>query len=146
MKRVLIRIAIGIAILIPIAVLYAGVNIYNGIDDAYAQWGAVDMVVGYMRDHDGKWPPDWNSLKPYFDQNNGRVGGWSYERFQSHVFIDFTADAKHLRRLSKESDTVAFDVIHATSLWGAQFGSGPNEMLCRYLKENEGLPDARGAR
>ena len=104
------------------------------------------MVVDYMRDHDGKWPPDWDSLKPYFAQNNGRVGGWSYERFQSHVFIDFTADAKHLRRLSKESDTVAFDVIHTTSLWGAQFDGGPNEMLYSYFRENEGVPDAGGAR
>ena len=142
----LIRVAITIAILIPIALVYIGVNTYNGIEDAYAQWGAADMVVGYMRDHDGKWPPDWDSLKPYFDLNNGRVGGWSYERFQSHVFVDFTANAEHLRRLAKESDTASFDVIHATSLWGAQFGGGPNEMLHLYFRENERLPDGDGAR
>jgi hypothetical protein len=146
MKRELIHVAIASAILIPIALVYAGVNIYNGIDDAYAQWGAADMVVAYMRDHDGKWPPDWASLKPYFDQNNGRVGDWSYERFQSHVFIDFAADAMHLRRLSWESDTVVFDVIHATSLWADQFNGGPNEILHRYFRESEDVPDAGAAR
>jgi hypothetical protein len=49
MKCVAIRVAIAIAVLTPIALVYAGVNIYNGIDDAYAQWGAVDMVIDYMR-------------------------------------------------------------------------------------------------
>lgn len=141
MKRVLIRLAIAISILIPIALVYAGVNIYNGIDDAYAQWDAADMVIDYMRDHDGKWPPDWESLKPYFDRNNGRVGGWSYERFQSHVFIDFTANAEHLRKLSDESATVPFDAIHATSIWGSQFEGGPNEMLSLYFRENQRVPD-----
>ena len=140
MKRVLIRVAVAITILIPVALLYAGISVYNGIDDAYAQWGAADMVIDYMREHDGKWPPDWESLRPYFDRNNGRVAGWSYDRFQSHVFIDFTANAEHLRKLSEQSDTIPFDVIHATSIWGARFAGGPNEMLHLYFKENERVP------
>lgn len=135
MKRLLIRVTIAIAILIPIALVYAGVNLYNGIDDAYAQWGAADMVINYLRAHDGKWPTDWDSLSPYFDKNNGRVGGWTYDRFQSHVFIDFSADAEHLRKLSEKSDSVPFDVIHATSIWGSQFDGGPNEMLYLYFRE-----------
>lgn len=26
------------------------------LDDAYAQWGAAEMVIDYMADHDGEWP------------------------------------------------------------------------------------------
>ncbi len=142
MKRRLIRVAIVALILIPIALIYAGVNIYNGIDDAYAQRGAADMVIAHMRDHDGQWPTDWESLSPYFDRNNGRVGGWTYDQFQSHVFIDFSADAELLRRLSEESDSVPFDVIHATSVWGSQFEGGPNEMLYLHFRENRRLPES----
>ena len=118
------------------------VNIHYGLDDAYAQCGAADMVVDYMRDHDGKWPPDWDSLKPYFDCNNGRVGGWSFERFQSHVYMDFSADAERLRQLSQESETASFDVIHATSVWGAQMDDGPIAILHWHFRENERPPVA----
>jgi len=106
------------AFLIPAALVFAGVSIFNHIDDAYAQWGAVDMVIDYMEDHDGEWPVDWDSLAPYFARNNGRVSGWSYSKFRSRVFIDFTADAGALRDLATDSSAIAFDVIHARSLWG----------------------------
>jgi len=143
-KRVLICAGIVLAILVPIALIYAGLKIYEGIDDAYAQWGAADMVVSYMRDHNGTWPPDWHSLKPYFDRSHGRVAGCSYEQFQSRVFIDFGADADHLRKLSSDSDIVPFDVIHATSFWGAQMGDGPNAMLHGYFREYEQLNGSDG--
>jgi hypothetical protein len=49
------------------------------VDDAYALWGAGEMVVDYMEDHEGRWPKGWNDLKSYFDAGGGRVGGWSFE-------------------------------------------------------------------
>jgi hypothetical protein len=112
-----------------------GISIYNHVDDAYAQWGAADLVIDYMRDHNGRWPKNWDALKPYFERNNGRVSGWSYSTFQDNVRIDFAADASKLRQLSIESASVPFDVIHATSIWGTQFGRGPNEMLYQYFRD-----------
>lgn len=137
MKRALLRISIAVVILILFTLLHAGFTIYDGIDDAYAQWGAADMVIDYMREHDGRWPPDWEALSPYFDKSNGRTGGWTFAQFQSRIFIDFSADAERLRRLSRESDSAPFNVIHATSFWDTRFGDGPNAMLHSYFKSNE---------
>ncbi len=141
MKRLVMRTLIAVAILLLIALVYVAVNVYNHTDDAYAQWGAANMVIDYMRDHDGDWPPDWDSLARYFAMNNGRVSGWSYADFQSNVFIDFSADADSLRKLAIESDAIQFDVIHATSVWGQQFEDGPNGMLYRYLRNGAGSTD-----
>ena len=137
MKRFLVRSLIVAALVVPAAIVFAGINVYNHIDDAYAQWGAADMVIDYMNDHDGKWPPDWDSLAPYFARSNGRVGGWSYAKFQSHVFIDFTADAELLRKRASGSPAIPFDVIHARSMWGSQFDDGPNGMLFRHFRDGD---------
>ena len=133
---ILVRALIVIAIFVPIAIVYAGVNIYSHIDDAYAQWGAADMVIDYMVDHNGDWPKCWSSLQTYFDKNNGRVGGWTFVDFQSHIYIDFGADPTQLSRLSRDSDFVPFDVIHATSIWGSRFDGDPNETLYHYFRNS----------
>jgi hypothetical protein len=54
MKRLVIRSLIVGALLLPVAIVFAGVNFYNHIDDAYAQWGVAEMVIDFMRDHDGE--------------------------------------------------------------------------------------------
>ena len=137
MRRFLVRSLIVAALVVSAVLVFAGVNIFNHIDDAYAQWGAADMVIDYMNDNDGDWPSNWDSLAPYFARNNGRVGGWSYSKFQSHVFIDFTADTETLRDLAVDSPSVPFDVIHARSMWGSQFEDGPNGMLYRYFRDED---------
>ena len=40
-------------VLIPLA--WALLSL-DWIDDAYALWGAGEMVVHYLEDHDGRWP------------------------------------------------------------------------------------------
>jgi len=128
------RSLIAVALAVPIAAVWCGFSVLDHVDDAYAQWGAADMVIHYMEDHGGEWPRNWDSLAPYFAVNNGRVSGWTYAMFQSRVFIDFDADAVALRKLSSDSHAVPFDVIHATSIFGAQFDGGPNEMLHRWFR------------
>lgn len=112
-------------------------NAYRRIDDAYAQNGAAEMLIGYMQDHDGKWPADWECLEPYFARNNGLVGGWPYSRFQAAVWIDFGADASRLRKLARGSDSIPFDVVHAKSVWSPRFDDGPNGILFRHFRDDE---------
>jgi hypothetical protein len=137
LARRLRQVIVAIVIFVPVAFIFVAVNVYNHIDDAYAQWGAADMVVQYMVDHNDEWPKSWSLLQTYFDKNNGHVGGWSFAQFQSRVFIDFDADSAQLRRLSFESGSVPFDVIHAVSIWGAQLGGGPNEIIYRYFRNSK---------
>ncbi|MCA9178463.1 MAG: SMI1/KNR4 family protein [Planctomycetales bacterium] len=101
----------------------------------YAPSCAAELVISYMRDHNDSWPPDWNSLQPYFATS--RFRGWPYGRFQSAVFIDFNADAKALMRLSLESDFLLFNVIRSQSTWG-NFDDYSNSMLYRYFRGGHG--------
>jgi hypothetical protein len=130
-------------ILLPIGIVWFGVNLYLGMDDAYAQWGATDMVIDYMEAHSGQWPPDWKSLEPAFDAGGGRVGGWSFAEYKSRVYIDFHADSARLRSLAIRSDSVPFDVIHARWTWGVYFDRGPNAAIYGYFRQKAGMIEAR---
>lgn len=52
-------------------------GVTHGIDDAYAEWGAADMLIDYMESHDGRWPSNWEALRTNFEETSGRVGGWN---------------------------------------------------------------------
>jgi len=132
-KRICVYIAFTVITATVLFAFYAVPKLIDGIDDACAQSRAADMVIDYMRDHNGEWPPDWKAIEPYFAESNGRVGGWTFDRFTSHVHIDFGADENDLRAASVHSDSVPFDVIHATCVWGSQFEGGPNEIHGRFL-------------
>jgi hypothetical protein len=128
------KIVVILLILLAGGIVWFGWNLYFGIDDAYAQWGAADMVIHYMRDNDGKWPPDWEALRGYFDKGGGRVGGWSFAQYKSRVFIDFGADPRELRKQSLACDRVPFRVIAARWTVGVVWGDGPNAMLYDYFR------------
>lgn len=138
MRRILryLAMAAGFAFVLVVAYIAMAVSRF---DDAYAQWGAADMVIDHMADHQGQWPRDWSDLKPYFEAGGGRVGGWSFEKFQEHVWIDFAADPKELHRLSQGVDQPSFNVIDSTSFFGPQFEDGPNGMLLRHFKSLEAI-------
>ena len=85
-------------LIVPAAVIaFFVLSIDDGTDDAYAAWGAGEMVIDYMNTHSGRWPHDWNDLQPQFQVNNGRVGGWTFSQFQSHIYIDFNVNSEDLR-------------------------------------------------
>ena len=127
-----------------VAAVYFFLTISAGINDAYALWGAADMVIDYMETHDGHWPRSWDDLRPQFEAGGSGVGGWSFEKYQDRITIDFNADPNELRRLSLDSPEASFRVIWANSL-NARLGSethigdGPNQMLCDYFRVKAGL-------
>jgi hypothetical protein len=105
------------------------------VDDAYAVWGAADMVVNYMEDHDGRWPKGWGDIKPYFDAGGGRVGGWSFEEYQRRVAIRWDVDPAVLEAASKASPGPTFQVISARQgAADAMGGREPNEIIYRYFR------------
>ncbi|MEM7474207.1 MAG: hypothetical protein AAF483_04385 [Planctomycetota bacterium] len=105
-----------------------------GIDDGYALGGAAEMVMGYMDDNSGKWPPNWEVLRTRFEQGGSRVGGWSFEKFKSRIWIDFQADPAELRRLSAESGKPSFNVIGTTHNTGVYVGDDANTRLWKYFR------------
>lgn len=122
-------------LLVGFVVLFA-VNASSGINDGYAHWGAHNMLVEFMREHGGRWPRSWDDLEPQFRESNGKVGGWSYERYQSRVWIDFEADPGALRAASEAAGAGAaapFNVVRSRRFWQApwvwHWGGGADQML-----------------
>lgn len=131
-------VVIALPLVVALAAVGYGVNVYYGIDDAYAQWGAADMCIDYMEDHAGRWPPDWEAIRPYFDAGGSRIGGWTFDQYRNRVVIDFAVDADDLRRQSLAADRPTFNVIRARWTFGIRFDDGPNASLYRYFRgDNE---------
>lgn len=112
----------------------------HGLDDAYAEWGASDMLIDYMESHDGRWPPNWEALRANFAENSGRVGGWSFEKFCDRIYIDFEANPVELHRLSHQSEGPTFDVVGARLQTGVHMGQSPNNTLYEYFRSKREWP------
>jgi hypothetical protein len=82
-----------------------------GIDNAYAQWGAAEMVISFMKENDGRWPKGWEDLRPAFDAGKSRVGGWTFEKFQNRIWIDWNADPNALEAAARQSGSPTFHVV-----------------------------------
>jgi hypothetical protein len=131
-----LAVAIGVlALLAGILIAWVVFHLFAfGIDNAYAQWGAADMVIGYMEKHDGRWPKSWEDLRPEFEAGGGRVGGWSFEKLCSRVWVDWNPDPKALETLAVRCDKPCFDVIHPADGIDVRFGGRPNAILHAYFK------------
>ncbi|WP_397571469.1 hypothetical protein [Schlesneria sp. T3-172] len=133
-KYLLLTVACSVAVfIVGYAIIIVSLELLYFEDDAYAKWGAVDMVIRYMREHEGEWPRSWDDLRELYDAGGGRVSGSTFEEYQSRIFIDFTADPKQLKELSLQPGPVKFNVIDAR--WtSSSFGDGPNDQLQNYFR------------
>lgn len=134
--RRLLLATVGIAALIRSTPELWSLATLDFIDDGYALWGAAEMVEDYMEDHAGGWPRGWDDLKPNFDAGGGRVGGWSFGKYQRRVRIDFAADVEDLGARAKAHDRATFRVIWAANLLTSKMGGrDPNQLLHAYLRD-----------
>lgn len=86
-------------------------ELHYGIDDAYAQWEVVELVITYMEANEGKWPADWDELDPYFSESSNRVAGWTFQKYQDRVWIDFNANVEALRESARTNELADYKVI-----------------------------------
>ena len=137
-RRMMVAVAV-VAVLLVLLPIVWGLLRLDWIDDGYALWGAGEMVVHYMEDHDGRWPNGWADLKPYFDSGGGRVGGWSFAKYRQRVIIRWDVDPARLEHEAKTNPRPTFRVISASGLFPGVFGGHePNEILYRYLRQRPG--------
>ena len=135
-RRVITLVAASLGGIAAVAVGLGCFGFYGkGIDNAYALWGAGDMVVAYMADHDDAWPRGWEDLRPYFAEHS-RVGGWSFEQFRERVEIDWSADPKLLAESKPGRDgRPTFHVIRARRGPEVTWSQGePNTTIYEYLR------------
>ncbi|WP_397569558.1 hypothetical protein [Schlesneria sp. T3-172] len=111
-----------------------------GPDDAYAVWGASDLVTTYMIENHDAWPRSWEDLRELYERDGARVSGWTFEEYQSRVLIDFTADPIQLRELSLQPGDVKFNVIRAR--WSSgMMGAGPDVDIRDYFRHKSGYTE-----
>jgi len=137
-RRMIAAVAVVAVLLVLLPIVWELLSL-DAVDDAYALRGAGEMVVHYMEDHDGRWPRGWADLKPYFDCGGGRVGGWSFAKYQQRVIIRWDVNPASLEYEAKTKRRPSFRVISATGLFPASVGGRePNEILYRYLRQRPG--------
>ena len=138
LRKMMGFVAIVAIAMVVLPLIWSYLNL-DWVDDGYALWGAADMVVKYLEEHEGRWPRGWDDLKPYFDAGGGRVGGWSFEEYQDHVSIRWDVDPAELEIAAKANAGPTFNVIAARK-WdaGTIGGHSPNEILYRYFRARPG--------
>lgn len=126
----------GLGYLGYVAHRYATVTVPN----AYAVEWVGSMVVGYLRQNDGRWPQSWDDLRPIYDQHVEKSGRpWTFEELKSRVVVEWDVDVERLRQMPPSADGPPFRVIRlrdgGQEYWG---GHEPNAMVHRYLTELDG--------
>ncbi len=127
-------IAISVVAILFVLGLFAFRAYAYGIDDVYAQSGAARMVIAHMKNNQGEWPANWESLRPQFDSGNSGVGGWSFEKYKSRVWVDFEVEVDDLKKQSHSSDKPLFKVIGAKLFTGVYPEDDPNKILWEYFR------------
>jgi hypothetical protein len=105
-----------------------------GVDDAYAQRGAADMVIRFLEEHEGRWPRGWDDLQAYHDQGMGRVTGWTFADFQRHIRIKWDVDPNALAIEACNASRPTFQAIWSANPFGATLGDGPNWQLYEHFR------------
>jgi hypothetical protein len=97
------------------------------VHDAYAGWGAAELVINYMETHEGAWPRRWEDLR---GPAHGDVGS-----IRKLVEIDFGVNPAALPQAEAVDDNAPFRVIWLRDgrrvYWK---GQEPNRMIWEYLR------------
>jgi hypothetical protein len=106
----------------------------RGLPDAYACWDIGDVVVDYMSKHGGRWPSEWEDLRPSYNAlalTDGRMrGGLTFDDLRNRIEINWSASPEGA--LSRH---VAFKAIVVKSGNGTRWaGAEPNDMVIDYLR------------
>ena len=61
------------------------------------------LILFYIRDHQGEWPPDWASLRPYFPALTDTAEiGKDFQQLTEEVTVDFSFDMTTLNEIATD--------------------------------------------
>lgn len=138
------RLWLGI-LLSVLALFFAGVGWFGysmyryvtvTVPNAYAQWGAAELVIIHMKLNNGAWPKSWDDLEPIHAKYNTHwnYGGADFKRLQELIEIDWSADPAVLRKARDNGSQPPFRIIWrrdgGKSHWE---GAEPNQLILDYL-------------
>ena len=64
-------------------------EVIRGVKVAYFEWGTVDIIRNYMKNHDGKVPKSWDDLAPYYKREGHVHGSSSFSELKETFKINF---------------------------------------------------------
>ena len=64
----------------------------------------VFLIVEYIRDNQGHWPPNWEALQPYYSGNRTVGGNWDFQQLSEDVAIDFSFDRATLYDIANDPE------------------------------------------
>ena len=103
--------------------------------DGYSQHIVVCLLIEFMEENEGKWPENWNSLKPFYERDSKLRSG-SFDELKERIFVDFGADVQRMREESLANDHPALRVVFAKYTSGFHPFSEPNSAIREYLRKS----------
>jgi hypothetical protein len=131
------KVSLGLGVAIFGVAVWFGVHIYRVISrlpEAYAAWDTGELLINYMKTHEGRWPRSWDELgtamnteatKPVLHGDG--YDGHTYPRsLKEHVAVDGSFDPSHP---GIESPVAPLGGGTFSVLW-----ADPNDMVREYLR------------
>lgn len=106
--------------------------------DWYAEREVVDRIIGYMEDHEGRWPPDWEALRPYYGEKFAQL----IDVHKRRIRVDFSIEADDLRNIALENQEVRFHVVYPRWTIPSSSEISANQRLCSYFRDQAGVIEA----
>jgi len=92
LRTLLIVLAATVGIALAVAAIVVVREQGEMVRDAYClDWASV-AIVQHINDNEGRYPADWNDLKPAFVKATASDQSFSFEEVQARVIIDFRID------------------------------------------------------
>jgi hypothetical protein len=131
--------AVGLVLLISCGAVYLLRRTETTINDAYAVEWAADMVIEYMKSHDGAWPRSWDDLREPYKACAQRVGEpWTFEQLRDRVDVNWDVDPVRLANAPDIGAEPPFVVIWLRSGSGSHWEAHePNRKILDYLRKRK---------
>jgi hypothetical protein len=91
-RTILVVLAIGIGLALIAGAGLTLKEVGEQVRDAYCLDWASAAIVQHLDDNAGRWPTDWNDLKPAFDTVTARDKSFDFAEVRSRVHVDFNVD------------------------------------------------------
>ena len=92
------------------------------------------LVCDYLDENQNQWPPDWETLKPFFDTRYPNGNDPSFDDIQEEVVVDFEVDGtKLLETCVNEKMASAFNPIQSSRMDLNTRTQNPNWMVLNYV-------------
>ena len=110
------------------------------------------LILSYIRDHEGQWPPNWDSLQTHDAALRAAlmtvmpgIKVWAFEELTEEITVDFSLDAATLHEIANDpKKSGQFQPIKLPPTAGSVISDYVNRVLYpKILKHHRDVPAER---